>query len=525
MSSKNKEQNSPFLSIEQAPKSQNALRKALDDLFPAKNPKSLCNLVHNRAFIEEVCAQAAVRRVQTLDYYKGCSVALRPQRRSWWQWLLFLPPKDPSRTLVVRVEEPKQKWKLTVQTSAGIKNTVALGANVKGSIRNLFGTLAELNGCFGMGAGNMEDSVTELTVSQIKFVGGGRENLARWLLRRKPTSAPFCLNEAVDVAEGKSVLLSCGCRLLSRDALHIDEEDLKENKSRKRPAVAKPIPKPEVNLNLTAPKKTLSAFAVANAGPGGAIGLELCHDFNDLDEMATPLVLLFSPPRVRLWHMLSIDRMTRSGYHTRRFRWGATITNEVSADLCNFEQVAYRKHSAAAQMTIGFGKLGALDCLSRSVPYPVDFTAVLNAGTMYSLGSKFGRPSTYAAHVHGFENMRSLLVRSIEMRGLTNTSSLCSYLSLNSTLSVVMPLPDKVRKFLPVRPLMHAFADIGTISSSPSLLTLARNIPLGLRAAVGAGFTLELGAGAIEFSFCVPILKKKRDVSKKYNLSLRPGIF
>lgn len=521
------ERRSPFLSVEQAPKSRTALVQALADLFPAsgssQNHRSLSSLVHNQHALDSICAQAAARRVQALDFYKGYRTSLVPARRTLLERLLFQEPKEQAQTLVLHMDEPRQKWKVALQATAGMKDTVALGTNAKWIVRNLRGTLVDFEGSAGLGADNFEDGVAELVLSKTAFSGGGRERLAAWLLRRAG-SAPFVLDEAVDVAEGRAVRMTGGVRLLDRNMFQLDDQGnitlQKANKKKGKQAVEAAAPNMAAAL---APKMVLSAFATANAGPGGAAGVEVCKDFDTMRELGTRALLLRAP-RVRLWHMVTLDRMTRPGYRGRRLLWGVSLTNEVSADLADFERVNYRKHSAAAQVTLGLGPRGALGSATRAVPFPVDLSLVCRAGTMRSLGRSGGAPSVYSSYVHGFETSRGALLRAITMNAARGeTTGALSYATLNTTLNAVVPLPDKWRRAMPLNLLAHAFADFGTVAPSCTLPALGDSLRHALRATVGCGISLELGAGCIELSLCTPLRRQPQDETHTFNICAQPS--
>lgn len=517
------ERRSPFLSVEQAPKSRTALVQALVDLFPASgsslNRRSLSSLVHNHGVLDNICAQAAARRVETLDFYKGYRASLVPAKRTLLERLLFRQPKEQAKTLVLHMDEPRQKWKVALQATAGMKDTVALGANTKWIVRNLGGTLADFEGSAGLGAENFEDGVAEMVLSKTVFSGGGRERLAAWLLRRSG-SAPFVLDEAVNVAEGRAVRLTGGVRLLNRNMFQIDEKgNITLQKGDKKPAEAAATPM----AAILAPKMVLSAFATANAGPGGAAGVEVCKDFDALQELGTRALLLRAP-RVRLWHMATLDRMTRPGFRGRRLLWGVSLTNEVSADLGDFERVNYCKHSTAAQIRLGLGPRGALGSEARAVPFPVDVSVVCRAGTMHSLGSGGGAPSVYASYVHGYELSRGALLRAITMNAPRGeTSGALSFATLNTTLNAVVPLPASWRRAMPLNLLAHAFADVGTIAPSCTLTALGDSLRHSLRATVGCGVSLELGAGCIELSLCTPLLRQPQDETRTFNIGAQPS--
>ena len=501
--------------------------RALADLFPASgsslNHRSLSSLVHNQPVLDSICAQAAARRVQALDFYKGFQASLAPARRTLLQRLLFRQPEEKAQTLVLRMDEPRQKWKVALQATAGMKDTVALGTNAKWIVRNLRGTLVDFEGSAGLGADNFEDGVAELVLSKTLFSHGGRERLAAWLLRRSG-SAPFVLDEAVDVAEGRTVRVSGGVRLLDRNVFQVDEQGnvtLQSGSNKKKDQqAAEAAPNPVAAL---APKMVLSAFATANAGPGGAAGVEVCKDFNTVQELGTRALLLRAP-RVRLWHVATLDRMTRPGYRGRRLLWGASLTNEVSADLADFERVNYRKHSAAAQVTLGLGPRGALGSATRVVPFPVDLSLVCRAGTMHALCRSGAAPSVYSSYVHGFETSRGALLRAITMNApRTETTGALSFAALNTTLNAVVPLPDKWRRAMPLSLLAHAFADVGTIASSCTLAGLGDSLRHALRATVGCGISLELGAGCIELSLCTPLLRQPQDETRTFNIGAQPS--
>ena len=498
--------------------------QALADLFPASgsslNHRSLSSLVHNQGVLDTICAQAAVRRVQALDFYKGWQTSLVPAKRTLLERLLFRQPKERAQTLALLMDEPRQKWKVALQATAGMKDTVALGTNAKWIVRNLRGTLVDFEGSAGLGADNFEDGVAELVLSKTLFSGGGRERLAAWLLRRSG-SAPFVLDEAVDVAEGRAVRVSGGVRLLDRNMFQLDDQgNVTLQKNNKNKQAVEPALNPATTL---APKMVLSAFATANAGPGGAAGVEVCKDFDTIQQLGTRALLLRAP-RVRLWHAATLDRMTRPGYRGRRLLWGLSLTNEVSADLADFERVNYRKHSAAAQVTLGIGPRGALGSATRVVPFPVDLSLVCRAGTMHSLGSNGAAPSMYSSYVHGFETSRGALLRAITMNApRSETMGALSFATLNTTLNAVVPLPDKWRRAMPLNLLAHAFADFGTIASSCTLPALRDSLRHALRATIGGGISLELGAGCVELSLCMPLLRQPQDETRTFNISAQPS--